>query len=195
MTFLSNFSLLAHCIAQVLLRTGLGPAVLILGLYNFQRRFVPKILSGEKTHTIRGLRANPDKPGNLLHLYTGLRQKGAKLLMRVPCLRVEEIEIRAELALVDPPSGDVWRLVKVFVGNQRLSIDECEALARRDGFESFAEMMKFWDGRLPFRGHIIHWQFPSTSSGGSQLADASDFNSSKVEIRATRLPRKVRRSA
>ena len=33
------------------------------------------------------------------------------------------------------------------------------------------------------------------SSGGSQLANTTDFNSSKVEIRATRLPRKVRRTA
>ena len=56
-----------------------------MGLYNFQRRFVPKILAGENTHTIRGVRANPDKPGNILHLYTGLRRKGATLLMRVPC--------------------------------------------------------------------------------------------------------------
>jgi uncharacterized protein YqfB (UPF0267 family) len=38
-----------------------------MGLYNFQSRFVPKILAGEKTHTIRAVRANPDKPGNVLH--------------------------------------------------------------------------------------------------------------------------------
>lgn len=50
-----------------------------MGLYNFQKRFVPFILSGAKTHTIRALRAHPDKPGDTLHLYTGLRQKGAKL--------------------------------------------------------------------------------------------------------------------
>jgi hypothetical protein len=36
-------------------------------------------------------------------------------------------------------------------------LSECEALARRDGFENFAEMMEFWKDRLPFRGHIVHW--------------------------------------
>ena len=41
-----------------------------MGLYNFKSQFVPAILSGTKTHTIRAVRANPDKPGNTLHLYT-----------------------------------------------------------------------------------------------------------------------------
>lgn len=115
-----------------------------MGLYNFQPRFVPKILSGEKTHTIRAIRANPDKPQNTLHLYTGLRTKKAKLLMRVPCLKVENI-------LITP--GHMIR-----IDGEYLSDDEREALARRDGFESFAEMMEFWEGRLPFLGHIIHWR-------------------------------------
>ena len=53
-----------------------------MGLYNFQARFVPFILNGAKTHTIRAIRTNPDKPGNTLHLYTGLRQKGARLLLQ-----------------------------------------------------------------------------------------------------------------
>lgn len=121
-----------------------------MGLYNFQSRFVSKVLSGEKTHTIRAERANPDRPGNTLHLYTGLRQKGARLLMRVLCVKVEEIEIRND-----------WRVAVVIVDGVRLSVDERESLARRDGFSSFDEMLKFWDGRLPFRGRIIHWQHES----------------------------------
>jgi hypothetical protein len=124
-----------------------------MGLYNFQERFVPKILSGEKQHTIRAVRANPDKPGNTLHLYTGLRQKGARLLMRVPCIAVEEIEIDAcgHECNCDP---------LVVIDGTELDEKEMEALAVRDGFDNFAEMMKFWDGRLPFRGHIIHWRKP-----------------------------------
>jgi len=127
-----------------------------MGLYNFQPRFVPKILAGRKTHTIRSIRANPDKPGNMLHLYTGLRHKGAKLLMRVPCVRVEEIVI------TDTP------LLRLIVDGHLLDSDEEQALARRDGFKNFAEMIAFWNGRLPFKGHIIHWKFfkqvPGTGS-------------------------------
>ena len=46
-----------------------------MGLYNFRERFAPFILSGKKTHTIRAVRIHPDKPGNILYLYTGLRTK------------------------------------------------------------------------------------------------------------------------
>jgi len=129
-----------------------------MGVYNFQSRFVPKILAGEKTHTIRKVRVNPDKPGNVLHLYTGLRHKGAQLLMRVPCVKIEEIEIRAHVAAYDLSNGDVWTRFVVKIDGNELSPDECEALARRDGFPAFRDMMQFWDGRLPFRGHIIHWK-------------------------------------
>lgn len=140
---LSNLWLFLLAIGKASLLTGLAPGALIMGIYNFQSRFVPKILSGEKTHTIRSVRANPDRPGNLLHLFTGLRQKGAKLLMRVPCVKVEEIEIT--------PLG-------VKIDDVVLDASEEEALARRDGFANFAEMMSFWEDRLPFRGHIIHWR-------------------------------------
>jgi len=50
-----------------------------MGLLNFKMQFRPKIESGEKRHTIRATRSRPWKVGEKLHLYTGLRQKGAKL--------------------------------------------------------------------------------------------------------------------
>lgn len=115
-----------------------------MGLYNFQKRFVPMILDGSKTHTIRAQRAHPDKPGNVLHLYTGLRQKGARLLMRVRCTKVEEIQIYASC--------------HISIDGQMLDFSERTQLAQRDGFKDFADMMFFWAGRLPFRGHILHWR-------------------------------------
>jgi hypothetical protein len=122
-----------------------------MGLYNFQSRFVPKVLSGEKTHTIRAIRANPDKPGSTLHLYTGLRHKGAKLLMRAECMKVEVIEIDAcgHECNCDP---------FVAIDGVELSGSEREGLAQRDGFSSFDEMLDFWAGRLPFKGHVVHWR-------------------------------------
>ena len=122
-----------------------------MGLYNFQKRFVPMILAGEKTHTIRAVRANPDKPGNILHLYTGLRQKGARLLMRVPCVKVEEI-------VIDACGHECNCDGSIQIDGTELNKSESEALAIRDGFENFDSMLDFWAGRLPFRGHIIHWK-------------------------------------
>jgi len=118
-----------------------------MGVYGFRKQFVPFILSGEKTHTIRAIRAHPDKPGNMLHLYTGLRQKGARLLMRVPCVRIEEISVAAD-GLVE-------------IEGVELSPSEREAFAKRDGFPGgWSEMFQFWSSnhRLPFQGHVIHWE-------------------------------------
>jgi hypothetical protein len=120
-----------------------------MGLYNFQARFVPFIVDGRKTHTIRAKRANPDEPGDTLHLYTGLRTKKAKLLMRVPCAKVEPISIYK----------DHLGVTCIRVGSEQLRSDEKEFLAQRDGFKDFSDMMRFWDGRLPFDGQIIHWKF------------------------------------
>jgi hypothetical protein len=58
-------------------------------------------------------------------------------------------------------------------GLVRLDAAEREQLARRDGFESFAEMMAFWDGKLPWYGHIFHWR----------RADAKPFSARRATRR------------
>jgi len=129
-----------------------------MGLYNFMPRFVPKIRSGEKLHTIRAKRAHPDKPGNTLHLYVGLRTRSVELIMRVFCVKVEDIVIdSAPENFLD----DNTPMFRIAIDGIELAQSECESLARYDGFESFAEMMEFWDGRLPFHGDIIHWRCQS----------------------------------
>lgn len=126
-----------------------------MGIYNFKGRFVPMILSGEKTHTVRAVRRHPDTRGNVLHLYTGLRHKGARLLMHVLCTGVEEITIKRRSRSLDRISD-----VQITIDGEILTADEREALARRDGFLNLAEMMLFWQepkNRLPFTGQIIYW--------------------------------------
>jgi len=118
-----------------------------MGLYNFDPRFVAPIKSGNTTHTIRKVRPNPDKPGNTLHLYMGLRTRSVELIMRVPCVAVEEIRLGR-------------RPQSIHINGEPLSADECELFARQDGFPTFAEMMEYWNGRLPFKGHLIRWKYP-----------------------------------
>jgi hypothetical protein len=120
-------------------------------LLNFQPRFVPYIIDGSKTHTIRAIRRVTPRVGDTCHCYTGLRRPGAQLLGRWPCVKVEDIRIFEE-----------DYVPRFLVDAVELSLDEKVALAWRDGFRSsketaFAEMMAFWDQRLPFTGHIIHW--------------------------------------
>lgn len=121
-----------------------------MGLYNFQPRFVPFIKAGTKKHTIRDKRKYPDKPGNTLHLYTGLRTKKTRLIARVECVRVDDIVIGHGFGV-----GSIW------INGEELSESERERLARADGFKNMKEMLKFWErpkDRLPFRGNIIHWR-------------------------------------
>jgi hypothetical protein len=122
-----------------------------MGLYNFNPMFAQYVREGSKCHTIRAKRANPDKPGNTVHLYIGLRHKSVELLGRHICTKVEEITITEAL--------------DVIVDGIELTKDEKNALAWADGFrgygrdQAFAEMMQFWEGRLPFVGDIIHWRW------------------------------------
>lgn len=125
-----------------------------MGLYNFQPRFVLPIRSGTKRHTIRATRKYPDRVGDILHLYTGLRTKRTELLGRFPCVRVEDIEILSGCNCVDQCPFPA----RVKVNGQELNGDEREKLARLDGFKNFAEMAAFWKGRVPFSGQIIHWK-------------------------------------
>ncbi len=131
---------------------------------NFKPQFVPYILDGTKLHTIRAKRKRPIKPGDRLFLYTGLRQKGAKLLMETSCSSVENIDIFIL-------SGDMktGHLV-IRVQNRPLDADEQARLAWLDGFRpprstmdnpgnSMDLMMQFWNGRLPFNGQIIYWWY------------------------------------
>lgn len=119
---------------------------------NFKSQFVLKIQCREKTHTIRDKRKIPIEVGDKLYLFTGMRTKHCKRILTDPviCTKVEEIEIIADADIHAP--GAVW------IDRQMLDNDEKEQLARRDGFENFADMIRFWDGRLPFVGDIIHWK-------------------------------------
>jgi len=128
-------------------------------LLNFKTRFVPFILTGAKTHTIRATRVRPTKPGDVLHLYTGLRHKGARLLFRAVCTHVNDIQIRQTRSGCFASLKDV----EISIDGEILDPSEMELLAQRDGFASLVEMMRFWQepkNRLPFHGQIINWKFP-----------------------------------
>lgn len=131
-----------------------------MGLYNFKRCFVPLILDGTKRHTIRAPRRHPDRPGAVMHLYTGLRRPGARLLFRAPCAVVQEI------ALTD--DGLLFLDGRVRPG------PVCDRLAWEDGFRpgdateddpygAFFAMLRYWREAhvLPFEGHIYHWDYDS----------------------------------
>ena len=136
-------------------------------LLNFMPRFVEPIRAGTKAHTIRGDRKYPIKVGQPLYLYCGARHPGAFRILpeAVPCTRVQPITIAecgrchgtGEVAYSSTSYGPC-QVFDVRIDSIGLSNDECERLSIADGFASFTDMMKFWEGRLPFKGQIIHWR-------------------------------------
>lgn len=56
--------------------------------------FIDKILSGEKTCTVRAKRKRPIKKGDKLYLYTGMRHKNCQKLGEAVCLGVISIDFR-----------------------------------------------------------------------------------------------------
>jgi hypothetical protein len=153
------------------------PKAFLLGL---QPRFVPLVKDGSKTHTIRGERKDGKRPqpGDMITIYCGLRTRACAFVLRAPCLRTEDVEII-------PPGPDfhcpecgngMWhshqKHSRLMIAGVELNAPEADLLAWTDGFRcnsdasnpyfavgSFALMMQFWDGRLPFSGWITHWDY------------------------------------
>jgi hypothetical protein len=123
---------------------------------NFKPQFVPFILDGTKRHTIRATRKYPIKPGDHLFLYTGLRQKNARMLMKTSCCNAQPLNIH-----------DQYGEPRVWLSGRMLTEPEVVQLAWDDGFRPKSEpsyeglhlFMAFWAKRLPFKGQIIHWWY------------------------------------
>lgn len=113
--------------------------------YNFMTRFAADVESGKKPNTIRAIgKRRPPYPGEMLQLYTGMRTRNCRLLREEVCTAVTPIEI----------SDD-----GIFLDGRKLSGAEVFKLAEDDGFESPAEMLKFFRDThgLPFEGVFIQW--------------------------------------
>lgn len=131
---------------------------------SFQPRFVQPILDGVKDQTIRAPRKVPIRPGQTLHLFTGMRTKQCRRIATVTCTAVLSVTIRPFLYSVD-----------AIVDGQEVHLTE---FARRDGFGSWAEMCDFWQdthGALAFTGHVYRWealiQFPERDPPPAELSD------------------------
>jgi hypothetical protein len=138
-------------------------------LLGFKRRFEGFVREGSKTHTIRGERKDGKAPrvGETCHCYVDPRQKSMKLLGRWECVRAERIRM---YEAVGASYG-----VEVVIDGVVLDRPEKDALAHRDGFRKrgFQEMCKFWKGRLPFKGWVIHWKWTAQGVNAKKLKRAA----------------------
>lgn len=111
-----------------------------------------------KRQTIRSPRKRDVRAGEELQLYCGMRTKRAFLIGRARCTEVRDIVITFEEGrdVVAIGGGGTER----YACYQGGGLDE---FARRDGFESWADMRKFWEtvyAPLPktWIGTLIEWE-------------------------------------
>ena len=106
----------------------------------------PKILSGEKSHTIRARRKRPFRVGDRLYLKTGQRTQYCRSLGETICTQVDHIRIYADSQ-------------EVIINGKLLCQDEIEILAKNDGFESVDEFYEYFGPRYnyDFEGQLIWW--------------------------------------
>jgi hypothetical protein len=116
-------------------------------LLGFYPQFADAVLDGTKRQTIRAYRkkGRDPEPGDVLHLWTGLRTKGARKLADHRCQEVLEIEIAITGAIT--------------LDGRLLDKLDARQLARHDGFPITRKLVEFFADvhGLPFRGILIRW--------------------------------------
>lgn len=122
--------------------------------YNFQDQFAAKVESGLKTQTVRAPRKNGHaKPGDMLQLYTGMRQPTVRLLRESRCTEVAPILFDFTVPAILIGLGDCREICE--------SAASRETFARADGFESFAALeawfRKAHGNADQFSGFLIKW--------------------------------------
>jgi hypothetical protein len=116
-------------------------------LYGVKKQFAASVESGAKTHTIRDSRKNGHaKPGDKVHLYTGLRTKACRKLIDPDptCWGSFDIDIEITGHTMTRRSGPM-----VFINGRSLDDAEVEALAIGDGFTSVEDFFAFFAASPP----------------------------------------------
>lgn len=117
---------------------------------NFQSQFAEAVERGEKRQTIRAPRKDgrDPKPGETLHLYTGMRTKACRKLCERRCTSVTPVVID-------------YNSVQLNGGTYLLTAAR-ENFARADGFADWTAMRQWFERThgLPFFGFAISWDAP-----------------------------------
>ena len=125
-----------------------------MSAWSFKKQFVPKIVDGSKTTTIRALRVDgrDPLPGSVQRIYTGMRTKGCLLVGSCEILTRDKICIIADARQVQ---------IKAVLtdGMAQLNSSQIAELSLKDGFESVAAFWKFFSTGLT--GYLYHFELVS----------------------------------
>lgn len=127
---------------------------------NFKTEFAEPVKNGTKRQTIRQLRKNPIKPGDMLTMFTGQRTTNCRKLCMHKCKSVEEIEMTRELTYDYPEStnatGHIW---DVKIDGRGITGAEVRHIAMKDGFKDNKSFFDFFQSHYGdnFKGVLIKW--------------------------------------
>jgi hypothetical protein len=116
-------------------------------IIGFKERFKEPIIKGTKIHTIRIDAKNRWKPGNIMHMATGVRTKKYNQFNQQICKSVQNIEITRK--------SDYLNETTVKIDGRLFLENEVQQLAWNDGFDNLVDFwIWFEDG---FKGKLLHW--------------------------------------
>lgn len=126
----------------------------------FQECFVPRVLDGTKGCTIRAPRKRKIRAGDELSLrrWTGRPYMAPQeVLFDSRCTGISEARFEHDEGLS-----------KLFIDGRQLGLEEWDALAITDGFDSYGAMFAWFRDvhGLPFTGTLIRWAPRSCSRCG-----------------------------
>jgi hypothetical protein len=101
---------------------------------SFKMEFAPLVESGEKRQTIRMRGKRYAEPGDILHLFTGMRTKQCRKLADVKCVIAVQIYV---------DTVNEWILARHFP-SVKYSYGEAQLVARADGFKDQDSFFAFF---------------------------------------------------
>jgi len=116
---------------------------------SFRKCWKPKILSGEKRQTIRVKGKRVYKPGDTLHLFTGMRTKSCERLGRARCIGVADIRYEGpeRWRFLGQTGKPTFALAWCRRG-RLLDLQRLRDLAVTDGFDGIASLER-WFAKCP----------------------------------------------
>lgn len=127
--------------------------------------FVEKILSNIKTHTIRRDEENKYIPSLCFEFVSTdtMSEKNTDFVFakgRVSKVQNIEIKIKPSINYYDNSEFfvDDNNILNVSLDGVDLDCDRIFNLSKNDGFESLKDFFEYFQGKLPFKGKLIHWE-------------------------------------
>ncbi len=124
---------------------------MILG---FKKQFEPKILSGQKKHTIRLDPHNRWKRGNSIQMATGVRTKNYNCFKETECTSVQRVYM----------SYAYNNIIEISVNGRQLhKFSDKMELALNDGFDTWDEFFDWFHPLIEktednwLEANLIHW--------------------------------------